>query len=50
MRGYVHSDHGSSFMSNELKTWLFSKDTASSRATLYNATGSSQVERYNGKI
>ena len=48
--GYVHLDHGPSFMSEELKTWLFLKGVASSQTTPYNPTGNSQVERYHGII
>ena len=47
MPGYVHSNQGPSFISDELKAWLFSKAIASGRTTLYNPTGNSQVERYN---
>ena len=48
--GYVHSDHGPSFMSEELKRWLFEKGIPSSRTTPYNPQGNGQVERYNGII
>ena len=47
MPGYVNSDRGPSFISDELKTWLFSKGIANSRTTPYNPTDNSQVERYN---
>ena len=50
MPEYVHSDCGPSFMSDELKTWLFSKGIASIGTTPYNPTGNSQVKRYNGTI
>ena len=48
--GYVHSDHGSSFMSEELKRWLFEKAIPSSQTTPSNPQGNGQVERYNGII
>ena len=50
MPAYVHSDRGSSFMSAELKSFLFSKGIATSRTTAYNPEGNGQVERYNGII
>ena len=50
MSGYVHSGCSSSFMSDKLKTWLFSKGIASSQTTPYDPTGNSQVKRYNGII
>jgi hypothetical protein len=50
MPGYVHSDQGSSFMSNELKNYLHSRGIATSRSTPYNPEGNGQTERYNGII
>ena len=50
MPGYVRSDCGPSFMSEELKRWLFEKGIPSSRTTPYNPQGNGQVERYNGII
>ena len=50
MPGYVHSDRGPSFMSNELKDWLHSKGIATSRTTPYNPEGNGQTERYNGIV
>ena len=50
MPAYIHSDRGSSFMSAELKSFLFSKGIATSRSTAYNPRGNGQVERYNGVI
>ena len=47
---YVHSDRGSSFMSQELKSFLTEKGIAQSRTTPYNPEGNSQCERYNGII
>ena len=47
---YVHSDRGSSFISQELKSYLTSKGIATSTSTRYHPTGNSQVERYNGLI
>ena len=50
MPGYVHSDKGSSFMSQELKLYLHNKGIATSNTTAYNPTGNGQCERYNGVI
>ena len=50
MASYVHSDRGSSFMSEELKTYLHSLNIATSRTTPYNPEGNGQVERFNGII
>lgn len=47
---YIHSDRGSSFMSNELKSFLSSKSIATSRTTAYNPQCNGQVERYNGIV
>ena len=47
---YVHSDRGTSFMSNELKSFLSSKSIATSRTTAYNPQGNGQAERYNGVV
>lgn len=50
MPAYIHSDRGSSFMSNELQEFLASKGIACSRTTSYNPQGNGQVERFNGTI
>lgn len=50
MPGYVHSDRGASFMSNELQNFLAEKGVATSRTTSYNPQGNGQVEKYNGVI
>ena len=47
---YIHSDRGSSFMSDDLKSFLTSKSIATSRTTPYNPQGNGQCERYNGII
>lgn len=47
---YIHSDRGSSFMSEELKTFLRANEIASSRTTPYNPRGNGQVERLNGTL
>ena len=47
---YIHSDRGSCFMSNELKSWLQSKNIATSKMTPYNPMGNGQCEKYNGVI
>ena len=48
--GYVHSDRGSSFLSDDLKQWLHTKGVPTSRTTPYNPQGNGQCERYNGII
>lgn len=50
MPAYVHSDRGASFMSRELREFLFSKRVASSRTTSHNPKGNGQAERCNGLI
>ncbi|XP_018022352.2 uncharacterized protein LOC108678443, partial [Hyalella azteca] len=50
MPGYIHSDRGTSFMSQELKAYLSQKGVATSRTTPYHSTGNAQCERYNGII
>ncbi|XP_038652364.1 uncharacterized protein LOC119965671 [Scyliorhinus canicula] len=47
---YIHSDRGSSFMSDELRQFLLDRGIASSRTTSYNPRGNGQVERENGTI
>ena len=39
MPGYIHSDQGSSFMSNELRNYLHTRGIATSRSTPYNPEG-----------
>ncbi|KRX71378.1 Retrovirus-related Pol polyprotein from transposon 17.6 [Trichinella sp. T6] len=50
MPAYIHTDHGSSFMSNDLKTYLHSLGVVTSRTTAHNPQGNGQAERYNGII
>jgi len=47
---YVHSDRGTSFMSQSVKDFLFGKGIASSHSTPYHPTGNSQCEKYVGII
>ena len=47
---FIHSDRGSQFMSEELKTFLHGKGIATSRSTPYNPRGNGQVERLNNTI
>ena len=47
---YIHSDRGSAFMSEELRSYLHDKGIATSRTTPYNPQGNGLVERYNGTI
>lgn len=47
---YIHSDRGSSFMSEELQKFLRNQGIASSRTTPYNPQGNGQVERLNGTL
>ncbi|KAF2899044.1 hypothetical protein ILUMI_07131 [Ignelater luminosus] len=46
---YIHSDRGSSFMSQEVKNFL-TNGIASSRTTPHSPQGSGQAKRYNGII
>ena len=50
MPSYIHSDRGSSFMSEELKRFLHGRGIATSRTTGFNPQGNGLVERYNGII
>ena len=50
MPDFVHSDRGTSFMSNELKSFLHSKGIATSRTTPYNPRCNGQVEKLNGTL
>ena len=50
MPAYIHSDRGSSFMSQELHQFLVSKGIATSRTTPYNPACNGQVEKYNGTV
>ena len=50
MPAYIHSDRGSSFLSQETKTFLHNYRVVTSRTTPYNPEGNGQVERYNGVI
>ena len=50
MSAFFHSDHRSSFQSNELKTWLQSHGVATSSTTSYNPQGNGHCEKYNGTI
>lgn len=50
MPAFIHSDRGSSFMSEELKNYLHEKGIATSRTTPYNPRGNGQVERLNGTL
>ena len=50
MPAYIHSDRGSSFLSQETKTFLHNYGVVTSRTTPYNPEGNGQVERYNGVI
>ena len=50
MPAYVHSDRGSSLISQELRNFLSEKGVATSRTTSYNPEGNGQVERYNGVL
>ena len=50
MPGYVHSDRGPAFMSQELIAFLNSCGTACSKTSVYNAPGNGQCERYNDVV
>ncbi|XP_059806295.1 uncharacterized protein LOC132381094 isoform X2 [Hypanus sabinus] len=47
---YIHSDRGSSFMSDELRQYLLARGIATSRITSYNPRGNGQVERENATL
>ncbi|XP_059803517.1 protein phosphatase 1 regulatory subunit 3C-B isoform X1 [Hypanus sabinus] len=47
---YIHSDRGSSFMSDELRQYLLARGIATSRTTSYNPRGNGQVERENATV
>lgn len=47
---YIHSDRGTSFLSDELRKFLSSLGTSCSRTTPYNPQGNGQVERLNGTL
>ncbi|XP_059840496.1 uncharacterized protein LOC132402033 [Hypanus sabinus] len=47
---YIHSDRGSSFMSDELCQYLLARGIATSRTTSYNPRGNGQVERENATL
>lgn len=47
---YIHSDRGTSFLSDELRKYLTSLGTACSRTTPYNPQGNGLVERLNGTL
>ena len=50
MPSYIHSDRGSSFMSQELRDFLNQRGIACSRTTPYNPEGNGQVEKFNHSI
>ena len=50
MPNYIHSDRGSSLISDELHNYLLSYNVATVRSTPYNPRGDGQVQRYNGII
>ncbi|XP_059810217.1 uncharacterized protein LOC132383332, partial [Hypanus sabinus] len=47
---YIHSDRGSSFMSEELRQYLLARGIATSRTTSYNPRGNGQVEQENATV
>lgn len=48
--GYVHSDRGPAFISDEYKNHLLSLGVPFSKSAAYNPRGNGQVERYNGIV
>lgn len=48
--GYIHSDRGRSFISENLREFLISQGIGSSFSAAYNPRGNGQCERYNGTI
>ena len=47
---YIHSDRGSSFLSQELRSFLLQRNVASSRTTPYNPEGNGLAEKYVGSV
>ena len=47
---YIHSNSGTSFLSQEIKHYLTQKGIATSKSTPYHPIGNGQCERYNGII
>jgi hypothetical protein len=47
---FIDTDRGTSFMTEELRQYLVSKNVSTSRTSPYNPRGNGQVERYNGTI
>ena len=50
MMEFIHSDHGSSFMSAELADYFRNRGTVGSCSTHYHFTGNLRVERFNGIV
>ena len=50
MPSYIHSNRGTSFLSQELNEYLSQRSIATSKFTPYHSIGNGQVERYNGII
>ena len=50
MPSYIHSDRGTSFLSQELNEYLSQRGIATTKSTPYHPIGNGQVERYNGII
>ena len=48
--GFIHSDRGRSFISENLRSFLISQGIGSSFSAPYNPRGNGQCERYNGII
>ena len=48
--GYIHSDNGPAFRSQEFRDFLTSRGIGYSNSAVYNPKGNGQVERYNGII
>ena len=50
MLAFIHSNHGPSLVSQELRAYLTEKGLAMSHTAAYNPAGNSQVEKYNGTL
>lgn len=50
MPAFIHSDQGSSFLSQELRDFLHSRGVATSNTTPYNPRGNGQCEKFNATI
>ena len=48
--GFIHSDRGAEFLSEDVEEYLRVRGIGHSKTTPYHPTGNAQVERYNGVV